>query len=68
MFENQRQRTPDVASRPALGPTQNPIQCVPGVKQPGREADHSSPSRAKVKTDGVIPPFPHNVFNGIVLN
>jgi hypothetical protein len=42
------------ASRTALGPTQPPIQCVPGalslgVKQPGREADHSPPSNAEVK-------------------
>jgi len=34
-----------IASRPALGPTQPPIQCVlgalsPGVKQLGDEADH----------------------------
>jgi hypothetical protein len=41
-------------SRPALGPTQPPIQCVPGavslrVKRPGREADHSLPSSAEVK-------------------
>jgi len=33
------------ASRPVLGPTQLPIQCVPGVltsgvKQPEREDDH----------------------------
>jgi hypothetical protein len=28
-------------SRPALGSTQPPIQWVPGVKRPGREADHS---------------------------
>jgi hypothetical protein len=33
-------------SRPVLGPTKPPIQCVtgalsPGVKRPGREADHS---------------------------
>jgi hypothetical protein len=38
----------------ALGPTQHPIQWVPGilflgVKQPGREADHSPPSSAEVK-------------------
>jgi hypothetical protein len=43
-----------IASRKSLGPTQPPIQCVPealslGVKRPGREADHSPPSSAKVK-------------------
>jgi hypothetical protein len=37
-----------------LGPTQPPIQWVPGalslgVKWPGREADHSPPSSAEVK-------------------
>jgi hypothetical protein len=42
------------ASRPALGPTQLPIQWVPGVlslgvKRPRREADHSLPSSAEVK-------------------
>jgi hypothetical protein len=42
------------ASRPALGPTQHPIQWVPGalslgVKPPGREADHSLPCSAEVK-------------------
>jgi hypothetical protein len=42
------------ASRTALGPTQPPIQRVPGVlslgeKRPGREADHSPPSNAEVK-------------------
>jgi hypothetical protein len=41
-------------SRPALGPTQPPIRWVPGdlspgVKRPGREADHSPPSSAEVK-------------------
>jgi hypothetical protein len=43
-----------IASRPALGPIQHPIQCVPwtlslGVKWPVREADHSPPSSAEVK-------------------
>jgi hypothetical protein len=42
------------ASRTALGPTQPPIQWVPGalslgVKRLGREADHSPPSSAEVK-------------------
>jgi hypothetical protein len=42
------------ASRTALGPAQPPIQWVPGtlslgVKGPGREAGHSSPSSAEVK-------------------
>jgi hypothetical protein len=42
------------ASRTALGPTQPPIQWVPGalslgVKRSGREADHSPPSSAEVK-------------------
>jgi hypothetical protein len=42
------------ASIPALVPTQPPIQWLPaalyrGVKRPGREADHSPPSSAKVK-------------------
>jgi hypothetical protein len=37
------------ASRPALGPTQPPIQCVPGDLSLVREADHSPPSSAEVK-------------------
>jgi hypothetical protein len=41
-------------SRPALEPTQPPIQWVLGalsleIKRPGREADHSPPSSAEVK-------------------
>jgi hypothetical protein len=40
--------------RPALGPTQPPIQWLPsglsvGIKRTGREAGHSLPSRAEVK-------------------
>jgi hypothetical protein len=42
------------ACRPALGPTQPPVQWVPGVvyrgvKRSGREADHSPPSSVEVK-------------------
>jgi hypothetical protein len=42
------------ASRPALEPTEPPIQWSPealslGVKRPDREADHSPPSSAEVK-------------------
>jgi hypothetical protein len=41
-------------SRTALGPTQPPIQWLPGalslgVKRPGREADYSPPSSVEVK-------------------
>jgi hypothetical protein len=46
----------DSMSRLAVGPAQPPIQWVLGVlsggeggKQPGHEADHSSPSSAEVK-------------------
>jgi hypothetical protein len=42
------------ASSPAMVPTQPPIQWVPGtlslgVKQLGREANHSAPSSAEIK-------------------
>jgi hypothetical protein len=54
-------------SRTALGPTQPPIQWVPGalslgVKRPGREADHSSPSSAEVKNAWSYTSTPQYVF------
>jgi hypothetical protein len=44
-------------SRPALEPTQPPVQWVPGVlspgvkARPGLDADHSPPSTAKVENE-----------------
>jgi hypothetical protein len=60
------------ASRLALGPTQPPIQWVPGarslgVKRPGREADQSPPSSAEDKNSwsytSTLP-----IRHGVVLN
>jgi hypothetical protein len=47
-----------------MGPTQPPIQWVPGtislgIKLPGREADYSPPASAEVKNGGAIPPLPY---------
>jgi hypothetical protein len=54
-------------SRPVLGPTQSPIQWVPGsiyqgVKRPGHEADHTPPSSAKVKNVWSYTSTPLSVF------
>jgi hypothetical protein len=51
----------------ALGPTQLPIQWVPGalsleVKRPVREADHSPPSSAEVKNAWGYTSTPQYVF------
>jgi hypothetical protein len=51
-----------MSSRQALGPTQPPIQGVPGVKQPGREADHSPPTSAEVKKTCVYTSTPSYVL------
>jgi hypothetical protein len=45
------------AFRPALGPTQSPMQWVPGavsldVKRPRRDADNVPPSSAETKNGG----------------
>jgi len=50
--------------RPALELTQPPIQWIPGTlspgaKQLGHNADHSPPSRPRLRMCGAIPPFPH---------
>jgi hypothetical protein len=49
------------------GPIEPLIQWVPGVKQSGREADHSSPSTAEIKNGEAITPRPHT-SSWIVLN
>ena len=53
------------SSRPALGPTQPPIQWVPGlsrgVKRPGRGVDHPPPSSADVKERVQLYPY---IFSG----
>jgi hypothetical protein len=61
------------ASRMALGPTQPPIQWVPGalslgVKQLGHEADHSPPSSAKVKNAWSYTSTPPVRLHGVVLS
>jgi hypothetical protein len=57
--------------RPALGPTQPPIQWMQGalsseVKRPRRETGHWPPFSAEVKNGGAIPSFP--ILHGLVLN
>jgi hypothetical protein len=60
------------ASRPAVGPTQPPIQWVPealflGVKQQGLEADHSPPC-AGVKNAWNYTSTPQIRLHGVVLS
>jgi hypothetical protein len=53
----------NIASRPALWPTQPPIQLVPGAFPPGIKRlgleEHSPLSIAEIKNGGAIPPLPH---------
>jgi hypothetical protein len=56
-----------ISSRPALEPTQLPSEWVPdalsrGVKQPGRETDHSPPTSAEVKKMWIYTPNPPYAF------
>jgi hypothetical protein len=55
------------SSRPVFGPTQPPIQWVPGplspgVKRLGREADHSLPTSAEAKNKWIYTSTPRYVF------
>jgi hypothetical protein len=55
------------SSGPVLGPTEPPIKWIqgdlsPGVKQPGREADHSPPTSAEVKNTWMYISNPPYVF------
>jgi hypothetical protein len=57
----------------ALGPTQPPIQWVPGalslgVKRLGHEADHSSPSSSEVKNAWSYTSAPPISHQGVVLS
>jgi hypothetical protein len=61
------------ASRPAVGPTQPPIQWLPGalstgIKRPGREADHSPPATTEVKKNVDINIHSPIRLHGIMLN
>jgi hypothetical protein len=57
-------RSLSTACRPALRPTQPPIQWVPRVispevKRSGREVGRPHPSSGEFKNDGAIPPVLH---------
>jgi hypothetical protein len=61
-----------IASRPALEPTEPPLQWLkgefyPGVKRSGSEVDHSPPSSTDVKNGGITsqpPPLHGSSWHG----
>jgi hypothetical protein len=60
-------------SRPALEPTEPPIQWLPGalslvVKRPGREADHSPPSSVELKNAWGYTSTPPISLHGVMLS
>jgi len=59
------------ASRPTLGHTKLPVQCLtggffPGANRPGNEADHSLPSSGEVKNawSYTSPPHTSSLYGG----
>jgi hypothetical protein len=48
--------------RPVLGSTQSPIQWIPRVKRPGREAEHLSQTSAEAKNTWIYTFTPSIVF------
>jgi len=50
-----------------LGPTQPPFQCVPEVKRPERETDHSPTSSVEVKNPWSYTSTPQYVFLALYL-
>jgi hypothetical protein len=66
-------RAYSTSCRPTLGSTQPPIQWVlaalsPGIKRPGREADHSPPASAEVKKMWIYTSTHPIRLHGVVLN
>jgi hypothetical protein len=48
-----------LSPKPKLGPTQSPIQCLPGSLSPGRVAATSPPSSAEVENEWSYTAIPH---------